>query len=234
MARPRFSWPTRSRRTAPSTPICSPARSSSPGLDGRLQPAASCHAVLSYAVRSRKLSANPATDIDLPRKPAAKKRYPTHQQVADLAAECGEYDVLVLVLAMCGLRYREATALTRADIYIDTARIEVHAGVEPVNGQYWHEPTKTHETRSVPVPPPVLELSRQRIGSAAPERLVFPARTASSRTMSSARCSTPPRLRRACPACRRTNSDTPAPHWRSGRGRPSRRCSGFSVMRPLL
>jgi integrase len=65
-------------------------------------------AVLGYAVRSKMLSVNPATDIDLPRKPGAEKRYLTHQQVADLAAQCGEYDALVLVLAYCGLRYGEA------------------------------------------------------------------------------------------------------------------------------
>ena len=130
--------------------------------------------VLSYAVRSRMLSTNPATDIDLPRKPVADKRYLTHQEVADLAAECGDYDVLVLVLAYCGLRWGEATALKRRDVDFDRARIEVKAAVERVNGNYRLGPTKTHETRSVPVPPPVVVLLRERIGSAAPERLVFP------------------------------------------------------------
>lgn len=131
-------------------------------------------AVLSYAVRSRMLSTNPATDIDLPRKPTPDKRYLTHQQVADLAAECGEYDALVLVLAYCGLRWGEATALKRADVDFERARIEVRAAVERVNGYYRLGPTKTHETRSVPVSPPVLELLRERIGSMSPDRLVFP------------------------------------------------------------
>jgi integrase len=128
--------------------------------------------VLSYAVRSRMLSANPATDIDLPRKPAPDKRYLTHQQVAALAAECGEHDALVLVLAYCGLRWGEATALKWRDVDFERARIEVRASVERVKGNYRLGPTKTHETRSVPVPPPVLKLLRERIGS--PDRLVFP------------------------------------------------------------
>jgi integrase len=132
-------------------------------------------AVLSYAVRVRMLSINPATDIDLPRKPVNKQRYLTHQQVADLGAECGDYDALVLVLAYCGLRFGEVTALKRADVDFDRARIEVHAAVERVNGRYRIGPTKTHETRSVPVPQPVLALLRDRIGSgSSPERLLFP------------------------------------------------------------
>jgi integrase len=130
--------------------------------------------VLGYAVRARMLSVNPASDIDLPRKPKSNKRYLTHQQVADLASECGDWGVLVLVLAYCGLRTGEATALRRQDIDLDRARIEVHSSVERVNGQYSIGPTKTHERRSVPIPPPVLELLRQRIAMWEPDRLVFP------------------------------------------------------------
>jgi integrase len=130
--------------------------------------------VLGYAVRSRMLSANPATDIDLPRKPVSDKRYLTHQQVADLAAQCGEHDALVLVLAYCGLRFGEVTALKCRDVHLERARIEVHSSVERVNGQYRIGPTKTHERRSVPIPPPIVELLRQRIGSYSPDRLVFP------------------------------------------------------------
>ena len=132
------------------------------------------HQVLSYAVRSRMLTVNPATDIDLPRKPTSKKRYLTHQQVADLATECGDWDVFVLVLAYCGLRFGEATALRRQDIDLERARIEVHSSVERVNGHYSIGPTKTHERRSVPIPPPVLELLNRRIAAWSPDRLVFP------------------------------------------------------------
>jgi integrase len=132
------------------------------------------HQVLAYAVRARMLSVNPATDIDLPRKPTSERQYLTHQQVADLAAECGDWDVLVLVSSYCGLRFGEVTALKRRDIDLDRARIEVHSSVERVNGVYRLGPTKTHERRSVPIPPPVLELLRQRVALWAPDRLVFP------------------------------------------------------------
>jgi integrase len=126
----------------------------------------------------RMLSVNPATDIDLPRKPVSNKRYLTHQQVADLATESGEYDALVLVLAYCGLRYGEATALRRRDIDFDRAQIEVHSSVEHVNGQYRLGPTKTHERRSVPVPPPCSNSSAMASSHGHPTVSCSPAQTA--------------------------------------------------------
>jgi integrase len=96
---------------------------------------------------SGRQSSTQILSIDLPRKPEPDKRYLTHAQVADLAAECGEHDALVLVLAYCGLRWGEATALKWCDVDFDRARIEVRASVERVNGVHRMGPTKTHETR---------------------------------------------------------------------------------------
>jgi site-specific recombinase XerC len=61
-------------------------------------------AVLGHVVKSKMLAMNPAVDIDLPRKPTPDPRYLDHDQVAEIAAECGEHDVMVLLLAYCGLR----------------------------------------------------------------------------------------------------------------------------------
>jgi integrase len=85
--------------------------------------------------------------------------------------QCGEYDALVLVLAFCGLRFGEATALQRTDVHVDRGRIEVHAAVEHVNGQYRIGPTKTYERRSVPIPPPALDVLRGRLSG---DGLLFP------------------------------------------------------------
>jgi integrase len=111
--------------------------------------------VLSYAVRARLLSTNPATDIDLPRKPKADKRYLTHHQLADLAAKCGEWDALVVVMGYCGLRWGEVIALNVGDVDFSRGRIEVTKAVEHVGRDYKLGTTKTHETRCVPVPKPV-------------------------------------------------------------------------------
>jgi integrase len=92
--------------------------------------------VLGHAVKSKQIAVNPATEIDLPRKPAPDPRYLTHDQVAALAADCGEHDVMVLVLAYCGLRWGEAIALSRADVDFERARIAVRRAVTRTGRQY--------------------------------------------------------------------------------------------------
>ncbi|OCB58455.1 hypothetical protein A5722_07200 [Mycobacterium vulneris] len=131
-------------------------------------------AVLGHAVKSKMLATNPAADIDLPRKPTPDPRYLTHEQVSALAAECGEHDVMVLVLAYCGLRWGEAIALTRGDIDFERGRIAVRQAVTRTERKYVLGPTKTHETRSVPVPATVLKLLKDRIERRPADKLVFP------------------------------------------------------------
>jgi integrase len=131
-------------------------------------------AVLGHAVKSKMLATNPAADIDLPRKPTPDPRYLTHDQVSELAAECGEHDVMVLVLAYCGLRWGEAIALTRGDVDFERARIAIRAAVTRTGRKYALGPTKTHETRSVPVPATVLKLLCDRIEARPADKLVFP------------------------------------------------------------
>ena len=53
-------------------------------------------------------------------------------------------------------------------------RIKVNSSVEHVGQHYRLGPTKTHERREVPIPPPVLTLLRDRVDSWAPGQLVFP------------------------------------------------------------
>ncbi len=131
-------------------------------------------AVLGHAVKSKMLATNPAADIDLPRKPTPDPRYLTHEQVAALAADCGEHDVMVLVLAYCGLRWGEAIALTRGDVDFERGRIAVRKAVTRTDRKYVLGPTKTHETRSVPVPSTVLKLLKERIEDRPADKLVFP------------------------------------------------------------
>jgi integrase len=131
-------------------------------------------AVLGHAVKSKLIAVNPAAEIDLPRKPAPDPRYLDDDQVAVLAAGCGEHDVMVLVLAYCGLRWGEAIALTRADVDFDRGRIAVRKAVTRTERKYVLGPTKTHETRSVPVPATVLKLLKERVGHRPADKLVFP------------------------------------------------------------
>jgi integrase len=72
---------------------------------------------LGDAVKSRRLSANPATRVDnLPRKSGKRRVYLSPDDVNRLARESGKHEPLVLTLAYCGLRWGEAVALRVRDV----------------------------------------------------------------------------------------------------------------------
>lgn len=108
--------------------------------------------MLDDAVRDQRLARNPAAGVDLPRLPMSDRRYLTHDEVAALAGAAGQYRVLVLVLAYCGLRWGEAAALKVRRVDLMRGRIEVVEAVANVNGKMIFGPPKSHQRRSVPVP----------------------------------------------------------------------------------
>lgn len=123
--------------------------------------------MLALAVRGRRLTTNPADDVRLPRMRKPDKRFLTHEQVAQLASAAGsdwEADeglviagraqdrVLVLVMAYCGLRWGEASALRVGRVDLMRRRLEVAEAVSEVNGALTWGTPKGHKRRSVPVP----------------------------------------------------------------------------------
>lgn len=133
--------------------------------------------ILDSAVKARRLARNPARGVEnLPRKHAKRHVYLTHADVERLADEAGKHRVLVLVLAYCGLRWGEATAL-RVE-HLDLLRRRLHVVENAVQvGMTVHVGTpKSHQHRAVPVPPFLVdELARQCEGRARHD-LVFPGR----------------------------------------------------------
>lgn len=67
--------------------------------------------VIDRAVKDRRLDANPARGVNLPRKRSKPRHYLTHTQVQLLATEARFNSTLVLLLAYTGLRWGEAVAL---------------------------------------------------------------------------------------------------------------------------
>ncbi|AUS33415.1 site-specific integrase [Rhodococcus qingshengii] len=133
--------------------------------------------VLRYSIRAKRLAFNPASDIELPRKADPDKRYLSHEQIRRLAAECGRFHTMVLVLAYCGLRYGEAIALRGKNVDLKTSRIRVQTSVTRVTGIGLVEgPTKNHAARSVPIPKFVVDELRDRLEGSDPDDLVFPSR----------------------------------------------------------
>lgn len=133
--------------------------------------------VLRYAIKTGRLTINPADDVELPRKTEPEKRYLTHEQVAALAGECERFRVLVLTLAYCGLRFGEAVALRVKYVDVERQRIQVRSSATAVTGQGIVEgDTKNHTARAVPVPAFLLEELQATIEGRGGDDLVFPGR----------------------------------------------------------
>ena len=109
-------------------------------------------AALDHAVRSGRIRSNPARGLGLPR---AKRRdyvFLTHGQVLTLAAEAGQWRLLILLLAYTGLRWGEATALRVCDIDFERRRVDVRRAFSDVGGHVVLGTPKSHQSRTVPVP----------------------------------------------------------------------------------
>ena len=132
--------------------------------------------VLKYAIRAKRITVNPAADVELPSLRESDQRYLTHRQVQELAVACGRFRTLVLVLALCGLRFGEAAALTRRDVLLQEKRIWVRGSATSVAGRgIVKTDTKNHEKRKVPIPSSVAELLETEL-PAEPAALLFPGR----------------------------------------------------------
>ncbi|MFE3109363.1 tyrosine-type recombinase/integrase [Kitasatospora indigofera] len=131
-----------------------------PGKRGRvLSPAriGKTHLVLSmvmkYAVKTGKISISPATDHELPQDDDDDDHvYLTHAQVADLVDAAGQHGPLLLVLAYCGIRWGEVSALKAGRVQLDARRLRiVQAYTRKRGGGVLLKDVKNHEKRSVPV-----------------------------------------------------------------------------------
>ncbi len=132
-------------------------------------------AVLKFAVKARHLATNPADGIDLPRLPETEQRYLTHEQLNRLAVASGRFRTFVLVLAYCGLRFGEATALRVANLDLKARRIRVSRSVTYVRKTGLVEgETKNHTSRTVPVPMFLARLLETEVADKDGSALVFP------------------------------------------------------------
>lgn len=109
--------------------------------------------VLALAIKDRRLSANPAAGMNLPRLNATRRRYLTAVQVEHLADAADQGRVALLVLSYCGLRWSELAGLRVSSVDLLRRRLDITAAVTEVNGGrlVWGTP-KSHERRSVPIP----------------------------------------------------------------------------------
>lgn len=110
--------------------------------------------VLDLAVRDRRIAANPALGVTLPRLPASEQRFLTAGELDTLAeAMPSERDaVLTLILGWTGIRFGEAAALRVESVDTLRRRIRIAEAVAEVRGRIVTGTPKTHAARSVTLP----------------------------------------------------------------------------------
>src|SRR5262249_55739159 len=114
--------------------------------------------ILDAAVRDGRVARNSARGIKLPRQQRREAEYFEPGEIERSAQAMPEpYDLLVRVLGPVGLRFGEAAALRRRDIDLLRRRLRVEDSLAEIGGRITAGPTKSHQTRSVPVPPSLLK-----------------------------------------------------------------------------
>jgi integrase len=148
--------------------------------------------VLQLAVKGKRLPANPAKGVDLPRARSKDKKYLTVAQVETMATAAAtvaagaprrashasrrQYRLAVYVLAYCGLRWSEIAAIRVYAVDLMRRRIHIKAAVVEVDGEglVWGTP-KSYEARWVPIPKFLVAELRQQIAAKRPDDLLFTA-----------------------------------------------------------
>ncbi|WP_426595865.1 tyrosine-type recombinase/integrase [Cellulomonas sp. McL0617] len=139
--------------------------------------------VLDYAVRDRRLTVNVARAIPLPK--GSTKREPHWLRADQLGRLADAVPPLcrpvVLFLGLAGLRFSEMCAL-RVDDVVQTpyglgVRVHRAAPQSKRSSAAIFGPTKTHQTRTVPVPPTLESYVRTRIEAVPSGSYLFPSPT---------------------------------------------------------
>ena len=131
--------------------------------------------VLAWAVQAGRIMTNPAAGVRLPKIAPSEHVYLDHVQVETLAANAGDYRVLVLLLAYTGLRWGEVSALRVGRVDLKRRRIHIVETHGRESGKVYAETPKNHEQRAVPVPAFLVRELRPLVKSKKADDLVFTA-----------------------------------------------------------
>ncbi|MDO9591132.1 MAG: site-specific integrase, partial [Microcella sp.] len=130
-------------------------------------------AILDVAVRDRRISANPARGVPLPRRAPKRRSYLSHAQVGALVRQSGDSSALVAFLAYTGLRWGEATALRVRDVDMLRRRVSVVENAVRIGSVVHVGSPKSHRARSVPFPAFLSEAIARECEGKTREQLVF-------------------------------------------------------------
>lgn len=115
--------------------------------------------LLNEAVRLRYLPTNPTKDAlggaaYIPDdRPTEKHTYLTMPQLVAIAKQAGDYELMVILAGLCGLRWGEITALTVGQVKLGAKpMLDVSQAYAEVQGRHVLGTTKGGEARQVPIP----------------------------------------------------------------------------------
>ncbi|MRH88049.1 tyrosine-type recombinase/integrase [Nocardia sp. SYP-A9097] len=120
--------------------------------------------ILDEAVEEKRIPANPAAGIQLPRRQLVEHNYLTHDQVAALTAE-SKWPEIVMLLAYSGMRWGEMAALRPRDVDLERRRIRILRSASKVNSRSVIGSPKTWEIRTVAIPGEVAEMLRPAVSA---------------------------------------------------------------------
>lgn len=146
--------------------------------------------VLSVAVKSGALKANPVTDIQVARTARHEMVFLDPDQIMALAHEVTappqryrrderrrdgypEYGLLVRFAAFTGLRAGELVALRVKSLDLMRRSVDVNASASEAYGQLQIVATKTFERRSVPIPRSLIDELAHQVAGRAPDDFVW-------------------------------------------------------------
>jgi integrase len=133
------------------------------------------HMILNSAIDDGRLPRNPASRVKLPHARSRDKRFLTHEQVATLADAAGEDQLIIRVLAYCGLRFGELAALRVRNVDPLRRRLQIEESATEVDGRMVFGTPKSHQCRSVPVPRSLITDLAAACAGKSPDELLFTA-----------------------------------------------------------
>lgn len=133
-------------------------------------------ASLQRAVESGVLPANPATGATLPKVVSPKHQYLTHEEVLEHAnAIDPRSKTLIGILAYCGLRFGELSALRVDRVDLNARRLRITRAVTSVRGHMEEGPPKFGKLRTVHFPEMFDAMMRGQVEGKAQSDYVFSA-----------------------------------------------------------
>lgn len=130
--------------------------------------------VLDYASSTRRVPVNVARGVRLPRRPPARERILTVDEVHALADAMPDSGDVVLALAYLGLRWSELAALRVEDVNLDRRRVHVVQRATEVDGRIdVDQPKSRAGHRYVPVAGLILPILQRRSSGKPRDALVF-------------------------------------------------------------